>query len=218
MPFPNHVLMAGLPSHASILDGIQPNRDKWKTSPRPAVVDPVVDGGESVWEFPRPPLVEHVTERVRVVHDGQTLADTTEAMRIVETAGAPVYYIKPEHVLCDVLVPNMYITVCEWKGAAKHVDLVQPETGTRAGEGHDQWDSRRQVVVKDVGFMYPDPLDDLGKGYPRIAGWLAFYASKVDACYVGDDQVRAQPGGYYAGWVTPGLAGPIKGVPGSAGW
>jgi hypothetical protein len=40
----------------------------------------------------------------------------------------------------------------------------------------------------------------------------------MDACYLGDERVRPQPGGFYGGWVTDALAGPIKGVPGSAGW
>ncbi|MEJ2502553.1 MAG: hypothetical protein P8177_04420, partial [Gemmatimonadota bacterium] len=36
----------------------------------------------------------------------------------------------------------------------------------------------------------------------------------------GTGEVRAepQPGGFYGGWVTPDLAGPIKGGPGSSGW
>ena len=34
-----------------------------------------------------------VAERVRVVVDGVAIADTTHALRVLETAGAPVYYL-----------------------------------------------------------------------------------------------------------------------------
>ena len=35
---------------------------------------------------------------------------------------------------------------------------------------------------------------------------------------VDGERARAQPGGFYAGWVTSTLAGPFKGEAGSAGW
>jgi hypothetical protein len=40
----------------------------------------------------------------------------------------------------------------------------------------------------------------------------------MDACLVNDERVLPQPGGFYGGWITSDLAGPFKGVPGSAGW
>jgi len=48
-------------------------------------------GQESVWDYPRPPRVEPVRERIRVVVDGVEIADSRSAMRVLETAGAPVY-------------------------------------------------------------------------------------------------------------------------------
>ena len=48
-------------------------------------------GQESVWDYPRPPRVEPVPERLRVVVDGEFLAETTRGFRVLETAGAPVY-------------------------------------------------------------------------------------------------------------------------------
>ncbi len=30
--------------------------------------------------------------------------------------------------------------------------------------------------------------------------------------------VVAQPGDFYAGWITPDVAGPFKGIPGSQYW
>jgi hypothetical protein len=38
----------------------------------------------------------------------------------------------------------------------------------------------------------------------------------MDACFVGDEQARPQPGGFDGGWITVSVSGPFKGVPGSA--
>ena len=31
---------------------------------------------------------------------------------------------------------------------------------------------------------------------------VAFYPAAMDACHVDDEQVTAQPGGFYGGWIT----------------
>ena len=59
-------------------------------------------GQESVWDYPRPPRVEPVPERLRVVIAGTTIADTTRGFRVLETAGAPVYYFPPDDVRMDL--------------------------------------------------------------------------------------------------------------------
>src|SRR3982751_5901368 len=86
----------------------------------PARVTPVVPGPgqESVWDYPRPPRVEPVPERIRVVLDGVAVADSLRAMRVLETAGAPVYYVPREDVRMDLLRPSTRTSVCEWKGGA----------------------------------------------------------------------------------------------------
>ena len=54
-------------------------------------------------------------------------------------------------------------------------------------------------------------------GAETLADCVAFYARDL-TCTVGGMPVRPQPGGFYGGWVTPDLAGPFKGDPGSEGW
>jgi hypothetical protein len=51
-----------------------------------------------------------------------------------------------------------------------------------------------------------------------MKGYVAVYAGPMDACFVGTERATPQPGGFYGGWVTSRVAGPFKGVPGSAGW
>ena len=154
-------------------------------------------GQESVWDYPRPPRVEPVTERLRVVVDGVTVGDTTRGRRVLETAGAPVYYFPPDDVRLDLFVPSSRETVCEWKGGATYRSL-------RLGER----------VIENVAWSYEEPLP----GFEAIRGHLAFYAAKVDEAWVGEEQATPQPGGFYGGWVTSRIVGPMKGEPGTEGW
>jgi uncharacterized protein (DUF427 family) len=164
---------------------------------RPIRIEPG-PGQESVWDYPRPPRVERVPERLRVVIGGETIADTTRGLRVLETAGAPVYYFPPDDVRLDRLHPSARKTVCEWKG----------EAGYRSYEAPD---GRR---IDAVAWSYDTP----NPGYEAIAGYLAFYAGRVDEAWVGDERATPQPGGFYGGWVTSKIVGPIKGEPGSFGW
>ena len=51
-----------------------------------------------------------------------------------------------------------------------------------------------------------------------IAGFLASYPGRVDACFVDGERVVSQEGGFYGGWITSRVAGPFKGPPGTEGW
>lgn len=154
-------------------------------------------GQESVWDYPRPPRVEPVPERLRVVVDGVTVADTRQGVRVLETAGPPVYYFPPEDVRTDLLTDSPHRTQCEWKGSAAYHTL---ELGSRR--------------IPNVAWSYPNP----SPGYDAIRGHLAFYASRVDEAWVGDERATPQPGRFYGGWVTSRIVGPFKGEPGSVGW
>ena len=121
-------------------------------APRP---DPVVPGPgqESVWDYPRPPRVEAVPERLRVVVAGEVLAETTRGLRVLETAGAPVYYFPPSDVRLDRLIGSSHTSFCEWKGSASYV------TYDHAG--------RR---IENIGWRYEDPSAgyEAHHGIPRV--------------------------------------------------
>ena len=190
-----------LPDKKALLRRVAAHRDKWGPRPADVAPEPAGPGEESVWDYPRPPEVRAAPAFARVVFAGKDIAASERALRIVETAGAPVYYFPPTDVDETVLKATDEISICEWKGAAVYYDIVAND--------------RR---VKNAAFAYPDPLDDLGQGYARIAGWCGFYPGRVDACYVGDEKVDPQPGEVYAGWVTSRIKGPIKGAPGTGHW
>ncbi len=154
-------------------------------------------GQESVWDYPRPPRIEPVSLRVRAVVNGRTLADTLRALRVVETAGAPVYYIPPADLGLEYLLPTGQTSVCEWKGVASYLDFVDSSTRIDA-----------------IGWRYQRPQP----GYEAIRDHVAFYAGKLDEAWLADELATPQPGGFYGGWLTSAIVGPVKGVPGSFGW
>jgi uncharacterized protein (DUF427 family) len=81
-------------------------------------------GQESVWDYPRPPRVEDTKKHIQVIFNGKIIADTKRAKRVLETAGAPVYYIPPEDIRMDMLsLSKGRQTVCEWKGLANYLDI-----------------------------------------------------------------------------------------------
>jgi len=165
----------------------------------PPPVDRVAPGPgqESVWDYPRPPRVEPVDERIRVVADGLTIADSMRALRVLETAGAPAYYVPPADVRMDLLVPSSHRSWCEFKGEASYWTAVLPGR-----------------TIANAAWSYAEP----NPGYEAIRDHLAFYAWAVDEAWVGDERAAPQPGRFYGGWVTSRIVGPFKGGPGSFGW
>lgn len=55
------------------------------------------------------------------------------------------------------------------------------------------------------------------RGFTAITGYLAFSPAML-ACAVDGQPVTPQPGDFYAGWITPDVVGPFKGIPVSHGW
>ncbi len=154
-------------------------------------------GQESVWDYPRPPRVEAVTRRVRVEFGGEVVADSVRALRVVETASPPCYYVPPDDIRLDLLDEAERVTFCEFKGRAAHFDVV-------AGDQR----------AREAAWSYRAP----NRGYEQIAGFVAFYPARVDACHLDDELVRPQPGKYYGGWITDDIVGPFKGGPGTERW
>lgn len=163
-------------------------------SPTP---DPVGPGQESVWEYPRPPRLEPTARRIRIVHAGRVIADSGDALRLLETSHPPSYYIPPGDIDMTLLRPGLGSSFCEWKGNAVYWNVIAGDTPLPA-----------------VGWSYPQPF----AAYIALRDHIAFYAAPFDACYVDDEKVGPQPGGFYGGWVTADLAGPFKGVDGSRFW
>ena len=154
-------------------------------------------GQESVWDYPRPPRVQPEARAVRIVLGGQTIATSDRTLRVLETSHPPGIYLPSEAFAAGSLIPNPRRTVCEWKGVAEYWDLTGGE-----------------VKAVAAAWSYPRPRH----GFEAIAGYISVYPGRVDACYLGEEQVRSQEGSFYGGWVTPNLTGRIKGAMGTLHW
>ncbi|WP_223625159.1 DUF427 domain-containing protein [Microbacterium sp. EST19A] len=163
---------------------------------RPTPVAPGPDQ-ESVWDYPRPPRVEPVTERVTIRLGGELIADTRDAVRVLETSHPPVYYLPIADFVPGALTDAAGTSFCEFKGAARYFDV-------RGGA----------LRRNGAAWNYPDP----SPGFETLNDRVAVYAGPMDECTVGDEVVDPQPGGFYGGWVTSSVVGPFKGIPGSQGW
>jgi uncharacterized protein (DUF427 family) len=152
---------------------------------------------ERVWEYPRPPAVVPCERRVRVEFGGVVVADSREALRVLETSHPPAIYVPPRDVRMDLLRPIRRSTVCEYKGRAAYFDVA-------AGDR----------VARAAAWAYPAPA----AGYEALRDHVSFYPGRMDACLLDDERVQPQAGDFYGGWVTAELVGPFKGGRGTAGW
>lgn len=161
-------------------------RYKWRYrgDRRPPFAHVPEEGQESVWDYPRPPRIVADHRRVRVVAAGHLVAESNRAVRVLETASPPTFYVPAADVDLACMHPASRQSHCEWKGFAQTYDV--------AGIGDAAW-----TYVE----RYPE--------FASLADYFAFYPAKLD-CTVDDETVVAQPGDYYGGWVTAEIVGPFK--------
>jgi uncharacterized protein (DUF427 family) len=148
---------------------------------------------ESVWNYPRPPRLEPVNRHIRVLFAEMVVAETRQALRVLETSHPPTYYIPPEDVRQDLIRVTTVHSICEWKGEAQYFDL--------------QLGERRSA---NACWSYPNS----SSAFLPLKDYIAFYADRTDGCFVDGERVTAQPGPFYGGWITSEIVGPFKGEPG----
>ncbi len=152
---------------------------------------------ESVWSYPRPPIVVPDDRSVRVEHGGVVVARTSRSLRVLETSHPPTFYVPIDDVDMDLLAPSASRSLCEFKGVAHYWDLVVDD-----------------VVSSDAAWSYPQPAS----AYASLADTVAFYPARVDRCTVDGEDVVPQAGGFYGGWITSDIEGPFKGGHGTSSW
>lgn len=153
-------------------------------------------GQESVWDYPRPPRIAPDAREVVVSVDGVQVACTRRALRVLETASPPTFYLPRADIDERLLEDADGASWCEWKGEAVYLDLRV--AGRR---------------LPRVAWCYPAPQ----RGFEALRDHVGFYPGPLD-CRVDGQRVRPQPGRFYAGWLTDEIVGPVKGGPGSEGW
>ncbi len=184
-------------SKTTIPDWLLKSREGWQHTgqQRPAFAEPTSEGQLSVWDFPRPPALKAVTQKLEVYHEDDRIAETTNGLAILETASPPTYYIPLAAIATNLLaeVPNKN-SICEWKGKARY------------------WTLRKDPRTF-IAWSYERPFAP----FEALKDHMAFYPQQL-SCFVDGEKVIPQPGAFYAGWITKNLAGPFKGAPGTAHW
>jgi uncharacterized protein (DUF427 family) len=126
-------------------------------------VDHWFEEDEEVFGHARDPRhrvdVRFSSRQVRVVFAGEEVASTRRGLFLFETDLPPRYYIPPQDVRAEFLVPSRKSSICPYKGWAAYCSLA---VGERRSE--------------DAVWFYPDPLPE----QPRIKGFFCFYPDKVD--------------------------------------
>lgn len=163
---------------------------------KPQRIEPGPDQ-ESVWDYPRPPRVETTDEHVVIQLGGRVIADTREAVRVLETSHPPTYYLPRSAFVDGALELATGSSMCEYKGAAKYLSV-------RSGD----------VVAEGAAWYYPSPFP----GYAALEDRVSLYPALMDWVEVNGERVTPQAGGFYGGWITSRVVGPFKGEPGTLGW
>ena len=114
-------------------------------------------GQESVWDYPRPPRLERVSDVLRVRFAGETIAETFAGYRVLETSHPPVYYFPPESVKTEFLIAAPQRSFCEFKGVACYWSL--DVRGTRS---------------ERAAWSYAEPTEP----FLAVREFFAFYASR----------------------------------------
>ena len=126
-------------------------------------VDAWFEEDEEIFVHPRDPYkrvdVLESSRPVRVIVGGQTVAETRRARFLFETRLPTRYYIPPEDVRMDLLVPSDKTTACPYKGQARYYSVI---IGNKRFE--------------DLVWCYPEPLPECAK----IKGYLCFFDERVD--------------------------------------
>ena len=151
---------------------------------------------ESVWDYPRPPMLRSDPRTVTILANNKKIIETTEAIKVMETASPPTFYLPKHTIEKSLLRPSGKTSFCEWKGEATYFDLILDDHVTRL-----------------ICWSYENPK----KHFSVIKGYLAFYPSLAD-CYINNEKVRSQVGGFYGGWITNEIVGPFKGDPETGSW
>jgi uncharacterized protein (DUF427 family) len=111
-------------------------------------------------------------KRVRILFNGQFIADTKKAMLLLETGHTPVYYFPRADVQQDCLEKTNHSTRCPFKGTAAYWNIKV------AGK-----------TAENAVWQYPDPISEA----PALKDYMAFYWDKVDAWFEEDEEVFVHP-------------------------
>ena len=104
--------------------------------------------------------LEPSSKRVRVEFGGETIADSTRVLRVLESRHDPVLYVPREDVRESLLEKSDHSTYCPFKGHASYYTI-------RVGDR----------VAENAIWSYEDPYDEVAK----LKSCAAFYLDRIDS-------------------------------------
>ncbi len=116
--------------------------------------------------------VEPVAKRIRVRFGGEVIADTTNALLLLERDHLPVYYLPLADIDAGFLEAVDTTSVCPWKGTARYWDVVVG-------------DRRAASALWSYPEEHEDALD--------LSAYAAFYWDRVDEWLEEDEPVSVHP-------------------------
>lgn len=120
--------------------------------------------------------LERSPRRIRLVVDGETVADTRQACMLHESGALPWYYLPQGDVRRDLLEASPTQETSPSRGRAEFWNL-------RVGDR----------LIIDAAVNYPAPPPES----PPIAGYLYFRWDAIDAWYEEDEQIFGHPADVY---------------------
>jgi len=117
---------------------------------------------------PAPGFIKNPSHRVHISSfqgqvviriGGEVIADTREALCVEESGYDPVYYIPRKDILMRRAERSEQLTTCPYKGNASYYSF-----------------SVGSSCTENAAWSYETPYDEVNE----IAGYLAFYANRVD--------------------------------------
>ncbi len=106
--------------------------------------------------------VEPVAETIRVEFGDETIAESSQTLRLNEGRYAPVYYFPMEDINQSLLAKSERTTLCPFKGIASYWNLIT-----------------ENQKAEDVAWSYEDPDQTVAP----IKGYVSFYWDQMDAWY-----------------------------------
>lgn len=104
--------------------------------------------------------LEDSPRRVRVMFNGETVADSQRVKLLHETGHLPVYYFPEDDTRTNLLEESDHTTYCPFNVDASYRSV---QVGDR--------------VAENAAWSYPEPIDSA----PPLSGFIAFYWNKMGA-------------------------------------
>ena len=160
------------------------------------ILEEVLPGQESAWDYPRPPLLAPCQQAIIVRYNEYVISKTHRSFRVLERSHPPCYYIPIEDINMAYLEKCPGVSYCEWKGECSYYRFRHLD-----------------IRIERIGWAYENPK----AAYKELSETIAFYPNKV-RCFVDGAGVGCQEGHYYGGWITGQVVGPFKGGQGTWSW